>query len=397
VIIVHQASSVCKILTLSLLKNKQMKGSLNLGRYWGIKLGIHWSFILLLAYVVYTNLSIGASYSDTLWYVLFVMVVFVCVTLHEFGHALAAKMYGIETKDITLLPIGGVARLEKMPEKPIQELVVAIAGPMVNFVISLFLLIYLLSFDKLHFPETEEELKNMFTSVKDNFWFILLSSNIILAVFNLIPAFPMDGGRIFRAGLSLFINRVTATQIASFVGQIASLGFIYLGFQGNPFMILIGIFIFFSARSEYTSVKTKSMMELAKVKDIMMTQYTLLKSNQTINEAISLLMSGQEKDFVVINDFNEPVGILSRENIIKAITNDGSLLPLSTSMETNIVAISKDNYLEEVYGLMLEKSIDILPVMENNQLIGVLNKENILEYMMLKKAGVDFSFLKFKD
>ncbi len=374
-----------------------MKGSLNLGRYWGIKLGIHWTFIFLIAYVAYSNLSIGASINDTVWYIIFVLAVFVCVTLHEFGHALAAKYYGISTRDITLLPIGGVARLEKMPEKPIQEFVVAIAGPMVNFVISFFLVIYLVYVDGIVMPNTEQELAMMFTSIKENFWFILLSSNLILAFFNLIPAFPMDGGRIFRAVLSFFIDRVRATQIASFLGQLASLGFVYLGFQGNPFMILIGIFIFFSARSEFNSVKNKSMMGLAKVKDIMMTNFTLLKHTDTISDAISLLMSGQEKDFIIIDEAENPVGVLSRNNIIKSIINGGSNQPISSAMENQIIKVAKDYSLEDVYGVMSEKGLDIVPVLENDKLIGVLNKENILEYMMLKEAGVDFSFIKLKD
>lgn len=189
-----------------------MRNSLSLGKIAGIHVYIHWTFPIILLWIIFSNLSRGFTTEQITWSVIFILALFVCVTLHEFGHALAARRYRIHTKDITLYPIGGVARLEKMPEKPMQELIVALAGPAVNFVIVILLFIFL-SLTKL---PTDFSIITHVTA--DNFLLSLAIVNGWLAVFNLIPAFPMDGGRVLRALLSLRLNRVTATKIAATVG-----------------------------------------------------------------------------------------------------------------------------------------------------------------------------------
>ena len=212
-----------------------MKGSLRVGTIAGIGVFIHWTFVLIIFYLNFT--SARASH-DIQWSVLFVLSIFATVLLHELGHALAAKRYGIGTKDITLLPIGGVARLERFPEKPGQELVVAIAGPAVNIVLALITAL-ITSFPDMH--EMDEFLAPGVNP--DNFLVNFFFVNLWLALFNMIPAFPMDGGRVLRALLSFRLQRHVATRIAALTGQVIAVLFVVGGFFINPFLVLIGIFI----------------------------------------------------------------------------------------------------------------------------------------------------------
>ncbi|MDZ4810652.1 MAG: site-2 protease family protein [Bacteroidota bacterium] len=206
-----------------------MKNSLSIGKIAGIQIFIHWSFPLIILWIIFSNVRSGLNTEQIIWSVLFVLTLFVCVTLHELGHALAAKRFHIKTKDITLLPIGGVARLENMPEKPMQELIVALAGPAVNVII--FLILYI----ALQIASIPFDFTAITHITADNFLFNLAILNIWLAVFNMIPAFPMDGGRVLRALLAMKLNRSLATQIAGRIGQVIAMGFVLLGFFWKSF------------------------------------------------------------------------------------------------------------------------------------------------------------------
>ncbi len=185
-----------------------MRWSFKLARIAGIDVCVHVTFLLLLAFIGFSALASGGA-AAAIEGVIYVCLVFLCVLLHEFGHALAARRYGIRTPDITLLPIGGVARLERMPEKPSQELVVAIAGPLVNVVIALLL-----------FPFARGSLDPVIIqNVGVGLVTKLFITNVILVVFNMIPAFPMDGGRVLRAFLAMRMDYAKATNIAATIGQ----------------------------------------------------------------------------------------------------------------------------------------------------------------------------------
>jgi Zn-dependent protease len=228
-----------------------MSSSLNLGRYAGIAVKIHWTFSFLLIFVVVAELSRGASLNEVLFTLGFVLAIFLCVVLHEYGHALTARRYGINTDQIVLLPIGGIANIQKMPKKPKQELVIAIAGPLVNVVIAAILALFL----PLEELTGREEAVMTEAPTAENFFLLLFSINIILVLFNAIPAFPMDGGRVLRALLAMAMPRLKATKVAARIGQLFSLLFIVAGFFYNPWLVLIGIFVFFAANSEYKLVK----------------------------------------------------------------------------------------------------------------------------------------------
>ena len=224
-----------------------MKWSLYIGKPAGIKVFIHWTFILLVVWLSWMHLRQGHGLNEILMGLFFLIFLFACVTLHEFGHALAARKYGIDTQDINLLPIGGVARLECMPEDPKQELVVAAAVPAVNVAIAIVLFSLLLITD-----QGQIDISHHVTG--SNFLSDLLIINIILVAFNLIPAFPMDGGRMLRAFLAFRMKRAKATQIAASVGQLLAIVFTMFGLFYNPFLLFIGVFVFLGAGAESRQV-----------------------------------------------------------------------------------------------------------------------------------------------
>lgn len=235
-----------------------MRGSIHLGTYFGIPVYLHWSFFLLIAYIVYDSYRRGMDQVNILWFVLLTLTIFMCVTLHEFGHALTAKKYQITTKDIILSPIGGVARLKNMPKFWHQEFLIAIAGPAVNVVIAILLGLYLY----LSGTGIPDQLESIVGSIRDNFLFLVLITNVFLVIFNMIPAFPMDGGRVFRALLSIPFGRLRATLVAARIGQALAILFMAFSmYQAQPIHLVIGVFIFFAASAELRSVQYDSWLE----------------------------------------------------------------------------------------------------------------------------------------
>lgn len=357
-----------------------MKNALSLGKIAGINVYVHWTFPLILFWIILSNLNSGFTTEQIIWSLIFILALFVCVTLHEFGHALAARRFRILTKDITLYPIGGVARLEKMPEKPQHELIVALAGPAVNFVILLLLFIYL----RLTKLPTDFSIITHVTA--NNFLLSLAIVNGWLAVFNLIPAFPMDGGRVLRALLSLWLNRVIATRIAATVGQIIAIGFVFIGFFNNPFLIFIGLLIFIGAMSEAETVKSESLLKGRKAEDFSMKEIPMLKMTDSINTAVEILLNGQCKTFLVI-DNGKPTGVLTRVGIIKALKEFGDEAPVHQSMETSLGYIEADAPAENAFMMMQENKYPLLIVTKKDQFYGVIDMENILEYIMVINAS----------
>ncbi len=357
-----------------------MKGSVKIGKFLGIDVFIHWTFIILIAWIVMLQLRTNGDLLHILTAVGFILVLFLCVTLHEYGHALAARRYGIKTKHITLLPIGGIAMLEKMPEKPAQELIVALAGPLVNFVIAAVLMIYLYASGQ---PLFATQFITLTTT--DNFIQNLLKINLVLAVFNLIPAFPMDGGRALRAILALKLNRVLATRIAARTGQFIAILFVFWGLFSNPFLVFIGIFIFLAAQAETTFTQTHSMLSNTSVSDVTMRNYTTLDENDTLQAATQELLNGQASNFLVLKN-SSVVGTLSKKNLIKGITEKGMAYPVKDFMDKNFFVLQPDMLLEDVYKRMISEDIKILPVYHSDKLIGAVDTDNILEYLMIKNA-----------
>lgn len=359
-------------------KSARISGSKPIATIAGIDIFIHWSFLILLAFIAVSNWMRSGSLTQVLWSLAFIAVLFICVVLHELGHSLAARRYGINTSSITLLPIGGVASLEKIPEEPRQEMVVAFAGPLVNVVIAA-ILFAILSMGGQLVDLNADDLAQISGS---NFLVLLLMVNIMLVVFNLLPAFPMDGGRVFRAGLSFFMDRVKATQIAATAGKIVAVGFIILGLFQNPFLILIGVFVIFGAHTEYQYTRSKSLLDGLKVGNIVMRNFTPLHPEDNIQQAVSTLLNGQEDKFLVM-DGVQLKGIITKNDIIKALGEAGKEAPIRLFMTPNPVVMNAEKPLHEAYELMMQNRFSALPIVENGQIAGLLDMDNILEALMV--------------
>lgn len=356
-----------------------MKWSLYTGKIAGIKIYIHWSFLLLIGWVVFSGIRASLSAEAILYSVIFTLSIFLCVVLHELGHALAAKRFSIITKDIILLPIGGLARMENLPEKPMQELLIAIAGPAVNIVIAGFL--YLATGTDNTFSKAQD-----FTQVtNENFLILLFTVNLSLALFNLIPAFPMDGGRIFRALLSFRLPHYTATRIASVTGQFLSILFIIAGFFYNPFLILIGAFIFIGAQAEVEYSRARSFLSDYRVKDVVMKQYYTIDANDSLEKATNLLLDVQAKDFLV-TDQNKVVGTIGSNEILKTLAQKGAQESVKTAMRKEVIFLSPEMPLTELLRTKAENNQTLMPVMENSHVSGVVDFENIMEFLLSKEA-----------
>ncbi len=358
-----------------------MKGSFKLGKIAGIGIFIHWSFSILIAYIIFINYRTGNSPAQIVWSVLFILSVFATVVLHELGHALAAKKFNIKTKDITLLPIGGLARLESLPEKPKEELIVSIAGPLVNVALAILTGFFI------EFPDNPEQLSLLLSKGINAHTFFLnfYIVNIFLALFNMIPAFPMDGGRVLRALLGFKYEKHVATKIAARIGQLLALGFIILGFFVNPFLIFIGVFVIMGAQMEAEFTQSKFILKGYKVRDILMKQYQSIDANEPLKTAITLLLDSQSKNFL-ITDNKEAVGTLNRDQIIMGLSENGENTPIQNIMNRNLIFLDADSQLESVFELVYKNKSNLLLVLENNELVGTLDTENLIEFLLIKEV-----------
>lgn len=361
---------------------KLSSSSLEIASVKGIPIRIHWSFLLILGYVAYVNYAMSSNLQQVGWALLFILALFLCVTLHELGHALAAMRYGIYTKSITLYPIGGVAMLEQMPEKPHQELVVALAGPLVNVVIAAALITGLAISPEVY------RLEELTIAVNShNFLLNLAFVNVFLALFNLLPAFPMDGGRVLRAVLSALIPRVQATRIAMIVGQMMAVLFVVWGFKANPFLIFIGLFIFFGAAQEYQMVRQSHSMVNLRVADAMMLRFTLLHPEHTLQDVVDIILNGQEKEFVVVDARGMPQSTITRDLLVKALAQHDRQTPLSACQCSPVIIFEPNTDLNEAFRKMQSDGVSIAPVVQDGRIVGVINTENIMEAILLRQPA----------
>ncbi|NUO80200.1 site-2 protease family protein, partial [candidate division KSB1 bacterium] len=319
-----------------------MKWSWKIGSYAGIGVYIHATFLLIIGWVVWTHWSAGQSLAMTINGLLFVFALFGCVLLHEFGHALTAKRYGIKTRDITLLPIGGVARLERMPDDPKQELWVALAGPAVNVVIALALFVWL------QITAAFEPVENL-TVTGGSFAERLMLVNVSLVLFNLLPAFPMDGGRVLRALLATRKDYARATQIAASIGQGMALVFGFLGLFYNPFLLFIALFVWIGAGQEASAVQMKSALGGIPVKLAMLTDFRALSPHDHLTHVIELILAGSQQDFPVVDD-GRVVGVLTRSDLLLALAKQGKDAAVAEVMQRDFQTIEATEMLESAFA-----------------------------------------------
>lgn len=355
-----------------------MKWQWKLGRFAGIDVFVHATFVLLVGWVGYNYWLQTQEWSKVFIGILFIFALFVCVILHEYGHALTARKYGIRTRDITLYPIGGVARLERMPDRPIEELWVALAGPAVNLVIAGILVAYLLLTDSLS-PITSLGL------ARGSFLERLMALNVYLALFNLIPAFPMDGGRVLRALLALKLDYVQATQIAAYIGQGIAFLFGFIGLFSNPFLIFIALFVWIGAAQEANMVQVRNSLGGIPVTRAMQTDYHILSPSDTLGRAVELILSGSQQDFPVVEN-GRVDGILDRDTLISALSTNGQSTAVSEVMHRNLPEIDSHDMVETALTRLQASGSKTLPVTHLGQLVGLITAENITEFLMIRSA-----------
>jgi Zn-dependent protease/CBS domain-containing protein len=355
-----------------------MKWSWRVGRFAGIDVYIHSTFFLLLGFIGLTNWLAHRSLAGTLEGVGFMLALFGCVLLHEFGHALTARRYGIQTRDITLLPIGGVARLERMPDDPRQELWVALAGPAVNLVIAALLYGWLASQSLL------EPLTSLSVSQGSLLERVMLV-NVTLVLFNLLPAFPMDGGRIVRALLALRLEYTRATQIAATLGQGMALIFGFVGLFTNPFLLFIAFFVWIGAAQESSMVQMKTALGGIPVSRAMITDYQALPETAPLGAVVDILLRGTQEDFPVTRE-GELVGVLDRRGLIAALAQYGRDLPIERVMRRDFSTVDSAQMLEAGLVTMQTCECEMLPVLRGGKLAGLLTKHNVGEFLAIQTA-----------
>ncbi len=353
-----------------------MKWSWKLGRFAGIDVYIHATFLLLIGFYGVTYWINGGGARAMIEGVTLILALFGCVLLHEYGHALTARRYGIPTRDITLYPIGGVARLERMPEKPRQELWVALAGPAVNVVIAAGLGIWLL-LTNTFVPVTELGMKT------GSFLERLMMVNISLVVFNLIPAFPMDGGRVLRALLATRMDYVRATKIAASLGQGIAFVFGFIGLFTAPTLVFIAFFIWIAAGQEAGMVQMKAALTGIPVSRAMLTDFRTLHPLEPVSRVANMMMLGVQQDFPVV-DQGRLVGILTHEDLFAALQQGNPYLAVGHVMRRDFEWVDANDLLEAVFARMSNASLQSAPVTWRGELVGLLTLENVRKFLMVQ-------------
>jgi len=354
-----------------------MTWSFPIGRLFGSQLRVHVTFLLLIAFIGASSWAERGP-EAALWTTLFILLLFACVVAHEFGHALMARRFGILTPDITLLPIGGLARLEKMPEKPGQEILVALAGPAVNVVIWAVLSL-------LFGAPTETDQLAGLSVTPSTLPAQLATLNLVLAVFNMIPAFPMDGGRVLRAVVALFTDRVTATRIAAGAGQVVAFLMALAGLMsGNLMLVLIAGFIFIAAGGESADVAMRDVARRLMARDAMITEYESLRPEDAIGLAATTLIRTTQHEFPVLDAGGHLAGFLTREALFHAMAGDRANIRVGEVMQT-VPSVRLTDGLETVLErLGANPAVAVLD--REGHLLGYITRENVGELMVIANA-----------
>jgi Zn-dependent protease/CBS domain-containing protein len=355
-----------------------MRWSFKIGRFAGIDLYVHATFLLLILWVVALHWIAKHTLDGVGSGLISILAIFACVVLHEFGHALTARHYGFATKDITLLPIGGVSRLEKLPEKPTQELAVALAGPIVNVLIAVAIYLALFFSDGLK-PVSGLSITN------GPFLERLLVANLLLAGFNLLPAFPMDGGRALRALLSIRMDHVAATQMAAAIGQGLALIFGLVGLFFDPFLVFIALFVWIGAAHESQSVQFRDAFTGTPIRAAMITDFKTLSTSNTLGDAMKMILEGSQHDFPVIWG-DRVMGILTRGNLLGGLSQFGPEQLVTSVMERQFETTEPNEMLQSALGRLVTSPTRIMPVLQDGTLVGLVTQENLGEYLMIQNA-----------
>jgi stage IV sporulation protein FB len=360
-----------------------MSWSLTIGKVAGTVVRLHITFVLFLAWIFVSNYA--SSGATIAWNsLLFVVLLFLCVLLHEFGHIFTARAFGVPTPYVTLLPIGGVAQLERIPEEPWEEFLIAIAGPAVNVVIAGALIAFAhanpqasaaMGIDDMQIPMVDR----------------LAALNLFLALFNLIPAFPMDGGRVLRAALASRIGFVRATERAAAIGQFTAFVLGFIGLFHNPILVFVAVFVYLAAASEAHSVALRAVSRGVPVSQAMMRHFVTLQPETHIDEAVNVLLQTSQRTFPVVDGNGSFVGTLDRANILQSVKQAGPDARVADAMTASpVLTVGCRATLEQALRLMQQNSAATVGVTDAaGKLVGLVTSETIADMMTLAMLQKD--------
>lgn len=365
-----------------------MQWAYRIARVGETEIKVHVTFLALVAWYGWTAYAAGGG-PAAVDAVVFLLALFACVLLHEFGHIRMARRFGVRTPEVLLLPIGGLARLERMPEEPKQELLIAAAGPAVTLVIAAGLYLALRGAGA---PLEPEQLEPGRSGLLQQVMWV----NVALLLFNLLPIFPMDGGRMFRALLAIRLGLRRATRIAARVGQA---GAFFLGFWGlgllrgwglspSLLLVLIAVFVYLAAGAEAASVETRAVGHGLTVRDLMVTRFTTLPIHATLQQAVDALLAGEQREFPVVDNWGKLEGLVTRDGLIRGLAAHGSGASIERGMTTGIVPVSAEAPFEAAIELLGRSGHPALPVVDGQgALVGLLTRDNVTDVLLVRQAG----------
>jgi stage IV sporulation protein FB len=361
-------------------EEEQMRWSFTVGRVGETVVRIHVTLVVLLAWYAWEGWR-RAGARGAVDQLLFIALLFLSVLLHEFGHIYAARRYGIPTPDVILTPIGGVARIARMPDRPMQELVIALAGPAVTFAIAVAIgAALVLGSGTAALAPTAGNAERI--------WPALFLANVVLLVFNLIPAFPMDGGRVLRAILASRIGMVRGTRIAARVGQVLAVALAIVGLQSNMFLLLIAMFVFLGAEAEYEHVQTRHLAGDLTAGRLTVTDLRILAPTMRLDQAIALLMRSDQRCFPVLDDDGRLLGTITRDDLLRGVTESGLEAPVTAAMQapeiTGTVPVAMP--FDEALALLYARKHDALPVVgPDGRFVGLMTRDNVTDVLLVQR------------
>ena len=357
-----------------------MKWSWKVARIGGIDIRVHATFLLLLAWwaaMYYSQSGPAAAVRGTV----FTLALFASVVIHELGHALTARRFGVATRNITLLPIGGVASLEEVPEKPRQELAIALAGPIVTVLIALALN---LGLRFAHQPTSLQE-DAIAKGGAARFVAQLMWVNVSLFVFNMLPAFPMDGGRVLRSALALRGDYLHATEVAAKFGRGFAALFAVAGLFYSPFLLLIAMFVWAGATAESAATMEHAILRDVAVHALVFRPMRRLSPADRIDTALDADLAGWQRDFPVVQE-DRLVGMVTRTALIAALSRGDPQMTVAECMETSFPTAAPGDRADAVAARLRQTRRQALPVVENGQLLGIITSEGLSEYVLVAAA-----------
>lgn len=351
-------------------------GSAGSFRIFGVPVRLHFTFIILFLFIVITGIGGGQSAAVNAAYLL---ALFASVLLHELGHVLVSRRYGIKTSEIVMYPIGGVSKMERQP-KPAEELWISMAGPIVNLLIAGALLAYLASTHRLVHPE------HLLVPTDANLLQRIAIGNLIIALFNLIPAFPMDGGRMLRSVLARFKPVEQATRMAASAGRFLAFAMILVGVLNMQFLLVfIGVFVYLGATQEEALAVGRSLAHGVPVRAAMVTEFHTLSHGNSIRDAANLLLATSQQDFpIVLGD--QVIGLLGRNALLRGMATEGPESYVAGIMDRTFATVNPDMDLAEAIPLLNQSQCAL--VMDGQSLLGLLTRENLSEFLLLRRFGL---------